>query len=106
MPPSTQSRSADCALPPKGDAATEEEGTGRERQQKRKKKSNTTQKKQKKTKKNVEDKKRKQATNDQYQRKLDEFMQPAKKSRHGETTRAQEEAKDQQSRSQDSYDPG
>ena len=45
-------------------------------------------------------------TNDQNQRKLDEFMQPAKKSRHGETTRAQEEAKDKQSRSQDSYDPG
>ena len=61
---------------------------------------------QKKTKKNAEDKKRKQATNDQNQRKLDEFMQPAKKSRHGETTRAQEEAKDKQSRSQDSYDPG
>ena len=93
-------------LPPKGDAATEEEGTGRERQQKRKKESNTTQKKQKKTKKNAEDKKRKQATNDQNQRKLDEFMQPAKKSKHGETTRAQEEAKDKQSRSQGSYDPG
>ena len=70
------------------------------------KESNTTQKKQKKTKKNAKEKKRKQATNDQNQRKLDEFMQPAKKSRHGETTRAQEEAKDKQSRSQDSYDPG
>jgi hypothetical protein len=93
-------------LPPKGDAATEEERTGHERQQKRKKESNTTQKKQKKTKKNAKEKKRKQATNDQNQRKLDEFMQPAKKSRHGETTRAQEEAKDKQSRSQDSYDPG
>ena len=69
-------------------------------------KKNRTQKKQKKTKKNAEDKKRKQATNDQNQRKLDEFMQPAKKSRHGETTRAQEEAKDKQSKSQGSYDPG
>jgi hypothetical protein len=45
-------------LHPNLDAATEEEGTGREGQEKRKKKSNTTLSKKQKNKKNAEDKTR------------------------------------------------
>jgi hypothetical protein len=46
-------------------------------------------------------KKAERATQDQNQRNLDELMPPATKSRHRETTRAQEKAKEQQNRSQD-----
>ena len=104
--PGTRDANSTQTLPPKGDAATEGEGTGRGGQEKRKKQSNAAQKKQKKKKTDDKEKKRKRESNNQNQRKLDEFMQPATKPRSRETTRAQEEAKKQQSRSQDSYDPG
>ena len=104
--PGTRDANSTQTLPPKGDAATEGEGTGRGGQEKRKKQSNAAQKKQKKKKTEDKEKKRKREPNNQNQRKLDEFMQPATKSRSREITRAQEEAKKQQSRSQDSYDPG
>ena len=104
--PGTRDANSTQTLPPKGDAATEGEGTERGRQGKRKKQSNAAQKKQKKKKTEDKEKKRKREPNNQNQRKLDEFMQPATKPRSRETTRAQEEAKKQQSRSQDSYDPG